>query len=61
MELTNREIIGLYLLLTENTEKLDIVMMKLENKLGKYLYDKISIHELEKLQYFYKQGIDVLE
>ena len=61
MELTNREIVGLYLLLTENTEKLDIVMMKLENRLGKYLYDKMSIQELEKLHALYKQGIDVLE
>lgn len=61
MELTNREIVGLYLLLTENTEKLDIDMMKLENRLGNYLYDKMSIQELEKLHALYKQGIDVLE
>ena len=61
MELTNREIIGLYLLLNENAENLDLNMKKLSNKIEKLLYDRISIQELEKLDSLYQQGIDVLE
>ena len=60
MELTNREIIGLYLLLNENAENLDLNMKKLSNKIEKLLYDRISIQELEKLDSLYQQGIDVL-
>ncbi len=63
MEITlnNREIVGLFLLLSEHEEALDINMQKLENKLEKFIYDKISIQQLEKLGSLYRQGIDVLK
>lgn len=61
MELTNREIVGLYLFLAKHEDAIDIEMTQLQNKLRNYLFDSISIHQLEKLESLYQQGIDVLK
>ena len=61
MELTNREIVGLYLFLAKHEDTIDIEMTQLQNKLRNHLFDSISIHQLEKLESLYQQGIDVLK
>lgn len=60
IDLSNREIVGLYLVLSKQEEDLDLNLQMLANRIEKYLFDKISIQELEKLEELYKRGIDVL-
>jgi len=61
MELTNREIIGLYLLLRKYERELDLDMQKLKNSLEKLLFDKLSIQQIEILDILYNQGMDVFK
>lgn len=60
IDLSNREIVGLYLVLSKQEEDLDLNLQMLANRIEKYIFDKISIQELEKLEELYKRGIDVL-
>jgi hypothetical protein len=60
MNLTNREIVGIYLLLEKNEEKVDKDMQKLKDRIERFLYEHISIEEMENLEEKYRRKIDVL-
>jgi hypothetical protein len=60
MKLTNREIVGIYLVLTKHEETIDSDMQKLKDRIERFLYEHISIAEMENLEQNYQQKIDVL-
>lgn len=60
MNLTNREIVGIYLLLEKNEEKVDKDLQKLKNRIERFLFEHISIEEMEHLEEKYRRKIDVL-
>ncbi len=60
MNLNNREIVGIYLLLEKNEEKVDKDMQKLKDRIERFLYEHISIEEMENLEEKYRHKIDVL-
>ncbi len=60
MELTNREIVGVYLLLEKNEEKVDKDLQKLKDRVERFLFEHISIEDMEDLEEKYHRKIDVL-
>lgn len=57
MELSDKEIIGLYVLLKKHETDLDPVQWRMFQKLSKILWEKYSIEEVEDIERLYgKEG-----
>ncbi|MEM5947748.1 hypothetical protein WKV44_04240 [Spirochaetia bacterium 38H-sp] len=60
--MTDKEKLGLYLLLSYQEEKLDDTMQRLKQKLENWLYEKVDIfqmNELDKLYMNLKEGDNI--
>ncbi|MFP4483538.1 MAG: hypothetical protein ACOCYG_09245 [Spirochaetota bacterium] len=53
-KLHGREIIGLYLLLTEHEGSLDAVLRRARERLEDELYSALSIEEMERIEALYE-------
>ena len=60
INLTNKEIIGLFLLLKKNEDNIDEVLFRLRNKLEDKIFENLSIEELENIEELYLKNVDVL-
>lgn len=61
LNLRGRELIGLYLLLTEDKHgqgrtRADPVLMRLRERLEDHLYASLSIDEMERIESLYQEG-----
>lgn len=53
--LSEKELLGIYMLLKAQESGLDITMSKLLNRIEKYLYQSLTIEELENLEDTYQK------
>jgi hypothetical protein len=60
IDIQGKELIGLYLFLTQHQEELDINLALLLTKIEKTLYSKLSINDFEHLEYYYNNDIDLI-
>lgn len=56
IELKGLRLAGVYLLLKEGESRLDPCMCGLADELEGYLYDRLSIEEMEEIKTLYKKG-----
>ena len=56
--LSEKELIGLYMMLKDREESLDITMAKLLSRLEGKLYQKLTIEELENIGDLYMSRFD---
>jgi hypothetical protein len=61
LAMNSSEIIGLFLFLRARESELDSNLSSFHERLSEYLYDRLSIDEMENLKDLYAQKIDVLE
>ena len=59
-ELSPSETLGLYILLRRREEELDEAMVALFDRLERYLYDRLSIEQIERIETMYEDEIEVL-
>ena len=59
--MSSREIVSLFLFLRARESELDPALSSFHERLSDYLYDRLSIDEMENLKELYAQKIDVLE
>lgn len=55
LSLTDKEKLGLYLLLKQNEEKLDFTLNNIKTKLEEWLYTKLDIFEMNNLDNVYEK------
>jgi len=61
IELKGLRVAGLYLLLKSKDSELDANMSELGEDIEAYLYDRLSIEEMEELQKLYEKSDRTLE
>ena len=61
IELSKYEAIRLYVLLSEHSERLDGALCSLLSRLEHYLYEKLSIEDIERLQKGGLKNVEVVE
>ncbi len=61
MNIGGNELIGIYLLLLENEEKLDNNQQSVRFKLEKEIFMHLSIEEMESIGELYAKKVDVLK
>ncbi|MFW6343664.1 MAG: hypothetical protein ACOC2B_02875 [Sediminispirochaetaceae bacterium] len=59
MELSDRQMIGLYLFLQKREEELDDTLFSLYTKMQKIFREELSIEEMETLDYLYENKVDI--
>jgi hypothetical protein len=59
MNITNNDLIGIYLFLKKNELQLDQRLERLMIKIEKLLFSTLSIEEFENLEHYYNQGISL--
>ncbi|MFP4266854.1 MAG: hypothetical protein ACLFQW_02535 [Spirochaetaceae bacterium] len=59
MELSDRQMIGLYLFLQKREEELDDTLFSLYTKMQKIFREELSIEEMESLDYLYENKVDI--
>lgn len=60
IQLTNRELVGVYLFLKRQEEELDPTLDGVIGRIEKYLYGHLSVEEVESLDVLYREGLDSL-
>ncbi|WP_020613661.1 hypothetical protein [Sediminispirochaeta bajacaliforniensis] len=58
--LHGNELIGVYLLLKHHEPEGDEPLADLMQRIETYLYQRLSIEEMEQIEYLYEKNIDVL-
>lgn len=61
MNIEGNELIGIYLLLLQNEEKLDNNQQSVRYKLEKEIFKHLSIEEIESIGDLYAKKVDVLK
>jgi two-component SAPR family response regulator len=61
MEMSGRELMGLYLFLQAREEELDHSLYSLYNRLQRRLCEELSIDEMERIEKLYKENVDVFK
>ncbi len=61
MLFSEKELIGLYILLKGGEDALDFTMSKLLSRIENYLYQKLTIEELENIDFVYRSHFDIDE
>lgn len=61
MNIEGNELIGIYLLLLQNEEKLDNNQQSVRYKLEKEIFKHLSIEEMESIGDLYAKKVDVLK
>ncbi len=61
MLFSEKELIGLYILLKGGEDTLDFTMSKLLSRVESYLYQKLTIEELENIDFVYRNHFDTDE
>lgn len=59
MELSDRQMIGLYLFLQKREEELDDTLFSLYTKMQRIFREELSIEEMESLDYLYENKVDI--
>lgn len=59
MELSDRQMVGLYLFLQKREEELDDTLFSLYTKIQKIFREELSIEEMETLDYLYEKKVDI--
>ncbi len=59
MRLTEREVIGIYLLLKKHETELDETLESVEERIETLLFDNLSIEQFEELERLYRSNVDV--
>jgi hypothetical protein len=59
--LSEKELIGLYMLLKDREEGLDFTMAKLFSRIESAIYQKLTIEELENIHGVYLNHLDIEE
>lgn len=60
IRIDGRELVGLFLLLRARESELDVHTTAALVRMERYLYDRLSIEQLEQLPTLYEKGVDVL-
>ena len=61
LALTPRQIVRLYLFCKGHENELDLELEDLYTKLRFFLYEYLSIYQIENLEALYQKGVDFLE
>ncbi|MFO7850493.1 MAG: hypothetical protein R6V67_11075 [Spirochaetia bacterium] len=61
MDLTDRQMVGLYLFLQNREEELDDTLFSLYTKIQKILKEELSIEEMETLDQLYAKKVDIFK
>jgi hypothetical protein len=61
LSLTPRQIVGLFLLCKGHENDLDLELEDLYTKLRYFLYEHLSIYQIENLETLYHEGDDFIE
>lgn len=56
-----KEIVGLYLYLQKEDQRLDPILNRLFNRIEDDLYNRLSIEQLENLKELYNNGFDAFD
>ncbi len=56
-----KEIVGLYLYLQKEDQRLDPILNRLFNRIKNDLYNRLSIEQLENLKELYQNGFDAFD
>lgn len=59
MQLTGREIIGIYLQLKKHEAELDSTLESVAERIEALLFDNLSIEQFEELESLYRSNVDV--
>ena len=59
--LERREIVPLYLNLSGQGKALDVNLVPVLDRLERFLYDRLTVEEMERLPELYARNVDVLE
>jgi hypothetical protein len=60
VRVNGQQLVGLFLFLRQRESELDTPTSAVLVRLERYLYERLSIEELEKLPNLYEKGVDVL-
>ncbi len=61
IRIDGRELVALFLFLRARESELDERTSAVLARMERYLYERLSIEELEKLPVLYEKGVDVLD
>jgi hypothetical protein len=61
IHIRGRELVGLYLMLKREDSYLDETLSSLLDRIEAYLYQNLSIDQMEELEDLYEKKIDVLQ
>ena len=56
-----KEIVGLYLYLQKEDQRLDPILNRLFNRIEDDLFNRLSIEQLENLEQLYEKGFDAYD
>ncbi len=60
MDLSDREIVGIYIFLKRREEELDDTLFSFYTRLQRLLYEELSIEEMESIEELYREKVDIL-
>ena len=56
--LSDKELVGLYIWLKPRENDLDLILLNLLSRMEKFLYQTMTIEEIETIQDIYRKGFD---
>jgi hypothetical protein len=59
MDVSDREMVGLYIFLKRREEELDDTLFSLYTRLQRQLYGELSIEDMESIETLYREKVDI--
>jgi hypothetical protein len=60
VQLTPKEIVGLFIFLRRNEANLDPILVSMKNRLERVLFESLTLEEFDTLEELYASDVDVL-